>query len=94
MGEEMTKIIEVGTEWEGSINRCPICNKRAGFYEIDSMGTARCQNCGSRFLPTMGGVMYVGDWESYACKDMYEPPPNPITYKGTYNLIPDKEVKK
>lgn len=80
---------KIGTEWKRRITKCPICKKSKGYEELDSMGTSRCANCGSRFVPTMGGVMYVGDWDSYACNYMYAPPPNPIKYTGDHSLIPE-----
>lgn len=67
-------LISIGTEWEGTITKCPICKHEDGFEILDSMGTARCAFCGSRYIPTMGGVMYVGEWKDYACKDMFMPP--------------------
>lgn len=65
--------IKVGTSYQ-KLTRCPVCDKRAGFEEIDSMCTSRCAYCGSRFLQSPFGIEYVGSWETYACKDMYSLP--------------------
>ena len=65
--------LEVGTRYD-CLTRCPVCDRREGFEEIDGMGTSRCSYCGSRFLQTPFGVEYVGPWETYACKEMYSLP--------------------
>ena len=53
------KILKDGQEWKGTLKRCPSCNHK-GFVEVDSMGSAVCPECKSRFIPTISGVMYVG----------------------------------
>jgi transcription elongation factor Elf1 len=77
--------INIGTEFK-KLTKCPLCKHQDGFEELDSMGTARCSYCGARFTPTISGVMYVGEWYNYTCKNLYNPPlkykPFPVIKEG------------
>ena len=64
------KHIEEDTRFD-NLEKCPCCNSEQGFFSIDSMTTYACVHCGARFLASPFGLIYVGDWPSYACKDRW-----------------------